>query len=546
MALKMSQEDSRSEALKRHFASRVSTQVRTVLDQWRLLNVGHWEPRILREFTAATDKLVRHAIRFEADVHLQKAKQILELLKQVKESKSQPNSEQLAELNDLVYSLSQSTRRRTDSEKHPDDRIPSTKPVYLASANAAKLATQLEHFGIPHLIIEDSKHFTHIIQRRVPSTIVIDVDFDGPGNGIELIRQRLALKFPVIFTSSRQEASLQERLAACRVGGLRFFTQPNSSQLIRSIEKLRNDMPEQPYKVLVVDDSKSQALYSERIMNQAGMITKAVIDPMEVLNAIEDFQPELIVMDMYMPGCEGTELAMVIRQKPEYLRIPILFLSGEEDREKQLNAMSQGGDDFLTKPVDPKHLIATIHNRGQRARELNNLIVRDSLTGLFNHTHILNSLYQAQRRAKEKHSRLCFAMVDIDFFKKINDNYGHPVGDKVIGSLSLFLKQRLRKTDHIGRYGGEEFAVVLVGTRADDAVYLMDEIREGFGKLEHQSNDSDFKVTFSCGICAFDGENQDHMIEYADAALYEAKKAGRNKVVLYESPTDQTESSDKT
>jgi len=128
---------------------------------------------------------------------------------------------------------------------------------------------------------------------------------------------------------------------------------------------------------------------------------------------------------------------------------------------------------------------------------------------------------------------VCFAMVDIDFFKKVNDNYGHPVGDKVISALSLFLKQRLRKTDSIGRYGGEEFAVILPDTKGEDALHVMNAIREVFSQLEHSAGDTEFKVSFSCGVCSFTGDNADSIIEQADEALYEAKRQGRNNVQLY-------------
>jgi len=195
--------------------------------------------------------------------------------------------------------------------------------------------------------------------------------------------------------------------------------------------------------------------------------------------------------------------------------------------------MGKGGDDFLTKPIDPTHLSTTVKNRAQRARVLNNLIVRDSLTGLFNHTHILDRLSLACRKAQENNTRVCFAMVDIDFFKKVNDNYGHPVGDKVISALSLFLKQRLRKTDIVGRYGGEEFAVILADTSGEDALHVMNDIREVFSQLEHSADEADFKVSFSCGVCSFTGSNSDTIVKEADEALYEAKRQGRNNVQLY-------------
>jgi len=229
------------------------------------------------------------------------------------------------------------------------------------------------------------------------------------------------------------------------------------------------------------------------------------------------------------------EIARVIRQQDRFHSVPIIYLSAEEDVSKQLHAMSLGGDDFLTKPIDPKHLIATLHNRGRRARSLLALMIRDSLTGLYNHTHTLNLLDQEIVRAGNKGHSLCFAMLDIDYFKKVNDTFGHAIGDRVLRSLSMFLKQRLRKTDHIGRYGGEEFAVILPDTSPRDARNVLNEIRERFAELQQPAGDREFTVTFSCGISCWQGESPQILCERADQALYAAKDQGRNCVILADS-----------
>ncbi|HBM49479.1 MAG TPA: diguanylate cyclase response regulator, partial [Marinobacter sp.] len=189
-------------------------------------------------------------------------------------------------------------------------------------------------------------------------------------------------------------------------------------------------------------------------------------------------------------------------------------------------------DDFLTKPIDPKHLVATIHNRGRRARSLLALMIRDSLTGLYNHTHTLYLLEQELLRARQKDQPLAFAMIDIDEFKKVNDTYGHPIGDRILRSLSMFLKQRLRKTDHIGRYGGEEFAVILPNTSAQDARNVLNDIRQRFSELQQQAGEQEFRVSFSCGVASWQGDSAQSLCERADQALYRSKEHGRNQISL--------------
>jgi len=533
-----------SDALKRHFANRVTNQVRVILNRWRVMYEHPLTLKNVEELRHETDSLIQRAMRFGEQQLLDQAQSIENQLIVIQQPELLNDKASLKKLHSYIYQLGQKSLRRNDNDHNVDHHIPNKKPVILAVADdlAKKLIEQLNHFDISSQQVKNREHFFQLIKQYEASAFIVDIHFQGECSGITLMeslasetKSHNAQQTPaaMVFFTHEHSASLEQRLAACRAGGERFFIRPAVPQLIRSVEKHYSATPIEPYRVLIMDDSRSQAMFCEKALTAAGMITHVVTDPMKILNAMEDFEPEIIVMDMYMPGCTGTELASVIRQQTQYLRLPILFLSAEDDKDIQLEAMSQGGDDFLTKPIDPKHLSTTVQNRGQRARVLNNLIVRDSLTGLFNHTHILDRLYLACRKAKENNTQVCFAMVDIDFFKKVNDNYGHPVGDKVISALSLFLKQRLRKTDSIGRYGGEEFAVILPDTSGEDARHVMNDIREVFSQLEHSAGETEFKVSFSCGLCSFTGTNADTLVKEADEALYEAKRQGRNNVQLY-------------
>ena len=158
-------------------------------------------------------------------------------------------------------------------------------------------------------------------------------------------------------------------------------------------------------------------------------------------------------------------------------------------------------------------------------------MVRDSLTGLYNHTHILQLLEDCTFRARRESRSLSFAMIDIDHFKRVNDSYGHPMGDRVIKSLALFLKQRLRKTDFIGRYGGEEFAIVMPDTDQEAAHAVLNTIRERFSEIHYPAQPTDLCCTFSAGVVELkEGTDGLIMASQADEALYRAKHNGRNRI----------------
>lgn len=532
-------EESQRDKLKQHFARRVTTQARVILEAWQRRDME--QPPALglqRELLEASQKLIKYARRFEMQKHEMAADTLISALTQWGAAGSLADETRL-QIEKAIEVLSQCTLRRTDHDSEEPPRTFVRTPIYLALNNqeaAHRIIKQMEFFGFraqafttPESLLEEC--FSH-----KPETVVIDVDFGGGHwagiETVETLQSRHEAPIPILYLSE-EDGSIETRLKASRSGGEEFFYPAiDPGQLIEKIESYTHANPIEPYRVLVVDDSRAQAKFMENVLNKAGMKPYIITDPMKIIHALDEFSPEIIVLDMYMPGCTGMEIARVIRQQDRLHSVPIIYLSAEDDVSKQLHAMSLGGDDFLTKPIDPKHLIATLHNRGRRARSLLALMVRDSLTGLYNHTHTLHLLDNEISRARQNGTSLTYIMLDIDFFKRVNDTYGHPMGDRVLRSLSLFLKQRLRKTDHIGRYGGEEFAIILPNTGPSDARTVLNEIRERFSELMHPAGESDFRVTFSAGIAAWNGESAQQICERADEALYEAKHAGRNRVMV--------------
>ena len=530
------QEDTSHERLKNHFAQRVTHQARQILDIWQRLQTQEWSPARLAEFSEANLRLLRFAQRFDQPEHTELAQATHAVLQQVADNRGRLNSPLISDLNRLMQRLSRTSLRHGD----PLAQValpPLRKPIYILVQDlerAKRLSTQLEFFELSAVVFDSPTRFRMAMADRHPAAIVIEVDFAGPGQGLALAAQAqagLEQKLPLLFFS-QHETDTPTRLAAVRAGGQAFLTGTlEVSSLLEKLEVLTCVAHYEPYKVLIIDDSRAQALHTERLLNTAGIITRTLTDPIQTMAELADFQPDLIILDMYMPTCTGTELAKVIRHNDRYVSVPIIYLSAEDDMDKQLDAMSEGGDDFLTKPIKPHHLITTVRNRAVRARHLKARMIRDSLTGLYNHTHILQLLEDCSFHARRENRPLSFAMLDLDHFKRVNDSYGHPMGDRVIKSLALYLKQRLRKTDFIGRYGGEEFAIVMPDTDQESAYSVLDQIRERFCEIHYPAHPTDLWCSFSVGVVQLHGDSDSlKMASQADEALYLAKKNGRNQV----------------
>ena len=221
----------------------------------------------------------------------------------------------------------------------------------------------------------------------------------------------------------------------------------------------------------------------------------------------------------------------MIRYDNAWQSLPIVLMSAESDLARQVKALGSGADDFLVKPISDAQLVVGIRVRAERARQMAELMNQDSLTGLLKHASIKERLVQEIDRARRSGKPVSIAMVDIDLFKRVNDNWGHPIGDQVIKTLGNLLRQRLRRQDSVGRYGGEEFLAVLPECSEADAIRLLDDIRRRFADIEFRSGENKFNVTLSAGVAvSVQARDAHEVLVDADQALYQAKNRGRNQV----------------
>jgi len=342
----------------------------------------------------------------------------------------------------------------------------------------------------------------------------------------------LADRCPLILLT--RDTSFSLRLAAARAGVEALVPKPlETNELADWLDQFAGLRSETHCSILIVDDDPLLAETYAMALRQAGMQVTALSQPERTLEVIATATPDLVVMDLQMPGIDGIELARVIRQTRRYLSLPVLFLSAEQDAARQMLARRLGGDDFIPKPVDLGRLVTLVRLRAERARALRTVMETDSLTGLLNHARFKERLALEIARSGRDGTPLSLVLFDLDHFKQINDQHGHLLGDRVIRSLARSLRKRLRRTDIIGRYGGEEFAAVLLGTPPEAAGSVVEQILARFSGLVFETESARFSVTFSAGIAGRSSDGTaETVISAADAALYAAKRAGRNRVCI--------------
>jgi diguanylate cyclase (GGDEF)-like protein len=421
----------------------------------------------------------------------------------------------------------------------PQCQTQQRKKIFLCDSDLVqteKLALQIACFGYEVRVFNDTATLKNEVRRAAPDAIVMDIIFaEGASIGAEAISglsKDSGFNIPVVFLSSRED--FDARLQAVRVGGLAYLHKPlKINEMVEALDHLTNTKTVEPLRIMIVDDDSDVAAYHAYILEQAGMVTCHMVSPDTIFNALAEFNPDLILMDMYMPKCSGRDLSCVIRQTGKYISLPIIYLSSETDRNTQISALQTvGAEGFLTKPVKPDELVSVVSLRAERMRVLRSLMVRDSLTGLFNHTFITQVLSNCRHEAERNGGHFCFAMLDLDHFKSVNDTYGHPAGDQVLVALSRLLQQRLRGSDMVGRYGGEEFALILRSATLDQGIAVVDSIRHDFSRICFQFMGQELFFTFSAGVAAYpDFRGDAELTHAADQALYAAKHKGRNQVL---------------
>lgn len=325
-----------------------------------------------------------------------------------------------------------------------------------------------------------------------------------------------------------------------------LFDQDSSVSLgsVKQLDKKGHDVTLPHNDILLIDDDVELVAYFKESLEKQNYYVSIALSAERGLKIFYETKPDLILLDILLPDISGIEVLNQIIGKAKKERIPIIIISGEYSKATQLHAYRLGVMDFLSKPVDIDIFLALIKNRFELKREWQDSIIVDELTGAFNRKHFNQVMKQLICDFKRTERVFSLALIDLDYFKKINDTYGHLIGDEVLQSLSELVQSSIRMEDTFCRFGGEEFAVFLPNTDASSALTVINRIQERFAATDFFAKNEIFHVTFSSGISEVtEAENiADKIVEEADQALYASKDAGRNQTTLY---TDHLSSTKK-
>lgn len=296
-------------------------------------------------------------------------------------------------------------------------------------------------------------------------------------------------------------------------------------------------------KILVVDDQVINIQAVNALLADDYTILIATSGEDALLVAKEQ-APDLILMDVVMPGMTGKEACMALKAKEDTQNIPVIFITTVSKEKDEDECWESGGVDFIAKPYNPQ----TLKNRVRAHLELKfqkdmlmQLAYSDGLTGVFNRRYFDEHYPKLRRAGYRKNAPLSLLLMDIDYFKKYNDTYGHIAGDEVLIAVARSISSSLRRpVDFCARYGGEEFVVMLPDTNCDGAEHIANSIMQAVSALniEHKASEHGV-ISLSIGIFCDNGDHlkSGDLLELADEALYEAKEQGRNRVVMYQAPS---------
>ncbi len=410
------------------------------------------------------------------------------------------------------------------------------------------------------LVVEDSKFFSSLIKRTVEARLNIDVLcaftraeaialVDEWGDEIflalvdlhlpdaadgETIDDFQKMEIPSVVFTGQYSDELRFRMLA--KGVIDYVVKENPSSLDYVVSLVRRIHRNPSIKTIVAEDSRTARLFISNLLKLHKYNVLEAGDGAEALELLEENEDvKLIITDFNMPGMDGFELTKRVRSKFRKSELAIIGMSAQGNNTLSAKFIKNGANDFITKPfLDEEFFCRVSQNIDmiEQMHELHYAATMDFLTGVNNRRSFFDFANGAFKKSKKASSPAIVGMMDIDFFKKVNDTYGHDGGDVVLREVAGVFREHVGKDDIIARFGGEEFCIYSNSLTAETAFDYFDGIRKSIEARKINTGNEEIGITISIGVCCEKTETLDDMIIRADENLYEAKESGRNRVVL--------------
>lgn len=307
-------------------------------------------------------------------------------------------------------------------------------------------------------------------------------------------------------------------------------------------------MKDAPANILVVDDAADNLLILDDLLTFHGHSVKIVRSGEAALAQVQTSPPDLILLDIMMPGIDGYEVCARLQAEESTRHIPIIFVSALEDVSSKVRGFQVGDVDYINKPFQAAEIIARVSTHitllrlrkrlEEKNAELEHLANTDSLTDLFNRRRFFRTAETEFQDAMRAGRPFSITMMDLDHFKRVNDTHGHLIGDQVLAHVARLIRSSARETDIAARYGGEEFVILHPEMDRREGFQVAEQIRRSVETTPYQHQDNSIPITLSAGVVdtvvGSDCQCLDGVLALADEALYRAKESGRNKVVVLE------------
>jgi len=448
--------------------------------------------------------------------------QLAREIEQMFQGKTPLGQNQALHLSELLVALRRELQRTTSAPVFEPESVVHL-PLLLVVDDDSSLAKQLvmeaAMLGMRiHVAITMAQARDAIFCER-PHVVLLNLGSPGSvEDSLRLLAELNTCKPPVPVLVLTAQDRLINRVKVARLGGRGFLHKSMpSTQLLEAVTQVLESSREEA-KVMAVDDDP-QVLYGLRtLLEPWGIRVRTLDDPGRFWDTLKEFAPELLILDVEMPYLSGIELCQVVRNDPHWSRLPVLFISAHTDADTVNRVFAAGADDYVSKPIVGPELVTRVFNRLERSRLLRSMAETDALTGVVNRRKSIQELNRFLRLADNHCQPLCLAILELNHFKQINDQYGHAFGDRVLCRLGELLRRTFHSEDIVGRWGGVQFVIGMYGMTRRVGVERLAEVLETLHQQEFTNpNGTGFQVSFSAGVAQYPEDGADLQILYQAA-----------------------------